>query len=606
VSENIPFERLRRLWWLVYLVGAVLTLRLVFLQVIRYEYFKVAAEKNRTQIIFQTAPRGQVIFRKDRIVATSQPSFSLIYLPGPYEREYFEKIAKDFSTLLDVDSKELMEKISYASAKNKTVRLAENLSMKSMFKFSELKSQYPGIDLIVETKRYYPYGKFASHLLGYMGKITKQEWEHNIEYELNYRMDSTIGRSGIEKTFEQYLRGRDGGLYLEVDAQGRLERVLESEPWRPGADMYLTLDFATQKAAEEGLENSKTQIGAVVAIDPRDGDVLALSSAPDFDPNMFVLTDIKKEEILQDFRDLPEYNLAISGVYAPGSPFKIITSAAALESGKINPNMTFFCPGYYDAGPRVFKCWEKKGHGKMNFMEGMTHSCDVYFYNVASRISPYLIEEYQRKFNLGVLTGIAISGEKSGNVFGPSERIKQRKHWFIGDSLNMAIGQGEVLVTPIQMAQLIASVANGGYFWRPNYVDKIVDVDNKVLFEKNVKLMNTLKLHDTTWKLLREALKSVVDNGTGIACKIKGLEVFGKTGTAQNPHGDDNAWFIAYAQRPGKTPEIAVAVLVQHGQHGSSSAAPIARKVIEAYYFDKEPKEETVLPVTRDLPKGML
>jgi penicillin-binding protein 2 len=310
--------------------------------------------------------------------------------------------------------------------------------------------------------------------------------------------------------------------------------------------------------------------------------LLAIASSPDFDPNMFVVFSDSRAEV-SPMKILPEYNLAVQGLYAPGSIFKIISASAILESGLISTKDTYFCPGYYNAGNRIFKCWDKKGHGKVDFLKALTNSCDVYFYNAGLKVGPALIEKYEREFRLGMKTGVPIPGEKEGYIFGPSRRAAQKSYWFIGDTLNLSIGQGELLVTPLQMAQLIASVPSEGLFWRPRYVDQITDPYGRVISQSKAELLEgSATLKPENWKILRAALKNVVDEGTGAQSKIKGLEVFGKTGTAQNPQGGDNAWFVAYAQQPGQKSEIAVAVLVQHGQHGASAATPIARDVIAA------------------------
>ncbi|MFA6584801.1 MAG: penicillin-binding protein 2 [Elusimicrobiaceae bacterium] len=582
---KVPRERLMHLWLITYLVSGAIAFRLVDIQLFRHKQFREAAERNRTQVINQAAPRGRIILRDGTIAATNKPSFSLIYLPGSgSDTAYVRKIAKDFSVLLGVPENDLFSSMQEADRSSRTVRLAENLSDKKMFALSELKSLYPGIELVVETRRAYPHGNLLSHLIGYMGRMNRGEW---LLYRRdNYRYDDRVGKLGIEKIFEKYLKGKDGGIYLEIDYRGRLANILEQHKWVPGSDIRLTVDYPAQQAAETGLRNSLTNKGAVVAINPKNGDILALASAPDFDPNAFV--DFSSSTSRQN---LPEFNYALQGQYAPASTFKIIAGAAALESGVIKPEDTFFCPGYYDTGSRRFKCWEAKGHGRVNFREGIIHSCDVYFYNAGVKMGASLIEKFERGFRLGMLTGIPLPGEKNGHIFGPMERAQQRSYWFIGDTLNLSIGQGELMVTPIQMAQVIAAVANRGSFWRPQFADQIVTTDGRVLFQKKVELLGKVNLKDTTWDLLWDALRGVITEGTGQAANNPALQIYGKTGTGQNPQGDENAWFVAFAAKPGEQPGIAVAVMVQHGKHGASAAAPIARQVIEAFYrMDKKPK----------------
>lgn len=584
------------LWLLVYIGSSLLALRLLDIQVIRHQYYKAAAERNRTQVIRQTAPRGRVFSKDGSVIATNRPAFSLIYLPGQIKDPvYLKRLAKDFSPRLGMPMQELLEMLQKSFERGTPVRLAENLSAKTMFVFSELKTLYPGVDLIVEAQRFYPFGSFASHIMGYIGQMDQKEWAQAGREGRSYRIDSRVGKTGIEKMFERELRGIDGGLYLEVDVRGRLKRILQNETWYPGSDAYLTLDAQVQKAAEEGLKSSLSKKGAVVALNPQNGEILALASVPDFDPNLFVSADEDRGGSL--LKSIPEFNLAVQGTFPPGSTFKIITSAALLETGRVSPQERFFCPGYYDAGNRVFKCWEKKGHGQMDFLSALAHSCDVYFYNAGIRTSSANIEKFEKAFRLGVPTGISLPGEKKGNLFGPADRARKRTYWFIGDTLNLAIGQGELLVTPIQMAQVASAVANRGTFWIPHYVDRIVSPEGQILLQKKPEIAGTVSLKPETWNLLREGLKRVVLEGTGQAAQIKGVDVFGKTGTAQNPNGEDHAWFVCFAEMPGQPSEIAVAVLVQYGKHGASSAAPVAKMVIEAALRGKMSREKIPAPV---------
>ncbi|MBU2529873.1 MAG: hypothetical protein KKD35_02440, partial [Elusimicrobia bacterium] len=362
--------------------------------------------------------------------------------------------------------------------------------------------------------------------------------------------------------------------------------ILEGKKSIRGSNIYLTMDSKVQAAAEEGLKATGSGSGAVVAIDPRNGAVLAFTSLPDYDLNAFV----KSAGDNKNLKNIKEFNYATQGTFPPASTFKIIVAAAALELEKINLKEEIMCPGYFDAGSRVFKCWKKEGHGLMDFYEGMTNSCDVYYYNLGIKTGPLNIERFAKKFRLGETTGIRMPNEKSGNVFGPSKRADKKSYWFIGDTLNLSIGQGEMLVTPIQMAQVIAAVANEGNFWQPYYIDKVVNLKGHETFSSKPNLLSSIDLKKSTWEHLREALRKVVLGGTGYSARVRGADVYGKTGTAQNPHGEDHAWFVAFAQIDGQPSEIAVCVLVEYGEHGSSAAAPIARRVIEAALRDKLPK----------------
>lgn len=581
-------DRLAMLWLLAAAAGAVLGLRLVHLQIIRNVEYELAAERNRSQLIYQTAPRGRFYDRNGVAVATSQPAFSLIYLPGKGRgKEGLSSLAGELASHLNQAPAELLATLEQAVREETALRLAENIPPKAMFKLSELKTVYPGVDLVVEARRYYPFGRFASHLIGYMGKMDTRSWKEL--KSRGYRADSRVGRMGLEQAFEAELRGRDGGIRMEVDAQGRLKRILERIPWETGSNVHLTLDAATQRAADEGLRRSHTGRGAVVAIDPRSGAIRALSSAPDFDPNAFLSTD--PEEFKAATQDVPEFNNAISGTYPPGSTFKIVTGVAGLNEGRFDTEESVFCPGYFELGKKIFLCWDHKGHKKISWFAALPQSCDVFFYKMGLKTGGAIIEKYARDFGLGAKTNIALKGEKAGNLFGPQARAARKAGWYDGDNLNLAIGQGELLVTPIQMAVMASAVANRGTVWRPHYTSRIEYAGGLPEYQQKPEKLGSVAIKDKVWSDLQLALALVVSSGTGRAAAIPGLEVRGKTGTSQNPHGADHAWFVAFANRPGEPSELAVAVLIEFGEHGSSAAAPVAREVIKAYYgiVDKKP-----------------
>lgn len=591
--ENIRVlhERLQALWVLVALGGALLGARLLQIQIIESESYRLAAERNRSQLIYQTAPRGRIYDRNGVAIASSRPAFSLIYLPSrASQRLDLKSLAVSLARELGKDPGELEETLQQALREGTALRLAENLPPQTMFRLSELKTIYPGVDLVVEARRYYPFGSLASHLIGYMGKMDQKSWRSF--KTKGYRADSRIGKTGLENIFEEELKGRDGGIRMEVDAQGRLKRILERIPWESGSNIYLTLDAAAQKAADEGLRASSTNKGAVVALDPRNGSILALASAPAFDPNAILSSN--PEVVKKILSEIVEFNHAISGTYPPGSTFKMLVGAAGLNENKVSVEDSVFCPGYFQLGNKVFLCWEHKGHKKVSWLSGLTNSCDVYFYTIGLRTTGALIERYAKLFGLGQETKVALRGERRGNSFGPQARGK--KGWYDGDTLNLSIGQGELLVTPIQMANVVAAIANHGTLWRPHYTDRIAYSDGRPEYRQKNEKMGEIHLKDKVWGDLEEAMRLVVSSGTGKAAAVAGLIVAGKTGTAQNPLGDDHAWFVAYAHRPGEASRVAVAVLVENGGHGSSAAAPIARDVIMAAYGLSRPSLPSAAP----------
>ncbi|MBI4679007.1 MAG: penicillin-binding protein 2 [Elusimicrobia bacterium] len=593
-------DRISLLWMAIYLCGAGLGARLVHLQVVQRAEYALAAERNRTQIIYQAAPRGRFYDRDGVVLATNEPAFSLIYLPPKGSTaQGLASLAEEIAKHLDADRKGLQEKLQQAMREETAVRLAENLPTRAMFRLSELKTLYPGIDLVVEARRRYPFGRFASHLLGYMGRMDQHSWG---QFKARgYRIDSRIGKMGLERVFEFELRGKDGGIVMEVDAQGRLKGILERIPWQPGSNIHLTLDAAVQKAADEGLRSSLTGRGAAAALDPRTGAILAMSSAPDFDPNDFLSSD--PDLVKRTAAELPEFNRAIAGAYAPGSAFKVVVGAAGLNEGRFTTSDAVYCPGHTEIGGRVFLCWEAKGHRTMTWFPGLTNSCDVYFYRMGLRTGGALIERYAGMFGLGAKTNVALKWEKKGNLFGP--RAKGARAWYDGDTANLAIGQGELLVTPMQMAVLAAAMASRGVVWRPHFTSRIEYTGGRPEYKQMPEQVGTVALKESTWRDLHEAMRLVVSSGTGRTAIIPGLEVYGKTGTSQNP-GKDHAWFVSFAARPGEVPSVAVAVLVENGEHGGSAAGPIARSMMMAAFGMADPQAKaSPLPAGMEVPHNL-
>lgn len=559
---------------------AGLGIRLLQVQVFQSEYYTKAAERNRSQLIRQTAPRGRIYDRSGEVVAENQAVFSLIYLPGKDRNPHVQEgLARDLAPLLRQDPEGLLKNLRKAVKEESAIRLAEKLSPKAMFKLSELRTIYPGVILIVEARRFYPQRAFAAHLLGHMGKMDEAGWARLKSQ--GYRVDSWIGRAGIEKLFERDLRGKDGGMRMEVDARGRLKRILENLPWKPGSNITLTLDAKLQRIAEEALRKSPSERGAVVALDPRNGDILVLASIPDFDPNWFLIPETEQAPVR--LKDLPTFNLAVQGSYPPGSTFKTVTSAAMLDTGKVRPQDRVFCPGHFELGSRVFLCWEPKGHKFKDFIGGITHSCDVYFYRMGLRAGGDVIERYERMFRIGQKTEIGLD-ESPGHAFGPLGRRAAGRSWYDGDTVNLSIGQGEILVTPMQMAVLTAAVANSGILWRPHFIQRIEYADGRPEYRRRPEELGRATLKPETWSLLHAGLENVVKEGTGARVAVPGLVIGGKTGTAQNPHGKDHAWFTAYAGRPGEEPSLALAVLGQYGGHGSEAAVPVAKAILQAAF----------------------
>ncbi|MDE2314224.1 MAG: penicillin-binding protein 2 [Elusimicrobia bacterium] len=580
-SSPRPLGRLDAVVVLFSAAVGVLFLRLFQLQILDRANLTAAAERNRTEMIYQTAPRGFVYDRNGVVLATNRPMFSLIYLPSHKGIRDLRPLSQELAAQLRRSPEDILASLEEATREDSVVRLAENLPPRVMFRLSELRPIYPGVDLVMEAERYYPLGDFASQLIGYVGRMDPRDWL-KLRSE-GYRIDSPVGRTGLEKVFESVLRGRDGAIRMEVDAQGRLKRQLDRMPWQSGDSLVLTVNAAVQEVAESELRRSISGRGAAVVLDPRNGAVLALASTPDFNLNELAASAPPSERPANP-ANLPEFDRAISGTYAPGSTFKIVVGAAGLNEGRFTVNDTVFCPGYFKLGRHLFWCYDHHGHGLMNWWTGLAHSCDVYFYEMGLRTGAALIERYAESFGLGRPTRIALPGESPGRLFGPKTFAAEHRPWYDGDTVNLSIGQGGLLVTPIQMAVLISAVANGGTLWRPHYIERIRYAEGGPDYVQQPEKMGEVDLKPSTWNDLHEALSLVVSSGTGRAVAIRGLDIRGKTGTAQNSAGRDHSWFVAYAARPGEAPSVAVAVLVENGGFGDVSALPIARDILKAAF----------------------
>ena len=444
----------------------------------------------------------------------------------------------------------------------------------------------PGLRLATESRRKAPFGSYASHLIGYTSELNSREYERLKDQ--GYRLGDFLGKGGLEKQYENLLRGSDGCEFVEVDAKGReqgnipdLERL---EPV-PGVNLYLTIDWRLQQLAESLFVDGMQ--GSAVAVDPRTGQILALVSSPNFNPDLFS-TGISSGnwERLANDPSFPLWDRAIRSVYPPGSTFKVFTAAAALDSGLIDEKKLLpkACHGSLRIGNRVFKCWKAGGHGSLNLHDAIVQSCDVYFYQLGQMLGVQGISDLCLKVGLGSETGIDLPQEVPGLVPTISwyEKRLGRGSWGGGVPANLSIGQGELLVTPLQLAVMYGAIGNNGRLFQPHLVLKTEDYQGELL-EKEKLISHQLGISSNTIAIIKQALAGVVNQpgGTGGSARIYGVEVAGKTGTAQNPHGDDHSWFVAFA--PKDDPVISVAVLVENAGHGSAVAAPLAGKLIRQY-----------------------
>jgi penicillin-binding protein 2 len=564
--------------------------QLWYLQVLEGGRFQEASDKNRIRIRPIAAPRGILFDRKGLPLVDNRPAFTLSLIPRELERDPAQRDATlgRLASLLQIPFAELQEAVTRVSPDSiLPVRVRRGLSMDDVVRVEEWKLELPGVIVEVEPQRAYPNNRFAAHLLGFVREANDEQLRQG-----RYRRGDMVGQSGLERLLDEFLRGKDGAERVEVDALGRQMRMIQSTEPDPGAQVVTTVDRRIQEAAEKAMEG---HAGAVVVMDPRNGDVLAMVSTPAFEIDRFTGT-IDRNAWLRVVQD-PEHpllNRTIQSQYAPGSVFKIVVAAAGLQEGSIAPTDRTNCTGDFRLGDWTFKDWKEGGHGSVDLLEAMRHSCNVYFYEKGLKIGGSVIARYATAFGLGSATRIDLPGERGGLI--PQPRLRRDRRvgggWHAGETVNMSIGQGKVLVTPMQVARFMSAVANGGVLWKPRLVQRIERRDKGVVWSDGGSVTGHVELSPMVWAFLRHSLWSVVnESGTGAGARIAGLDVAGKTGTAQMiaksraDKGQDHAWFASFA--PVRDPEAVVVVLVERGGKGGQVAAPIARRILNAIFMEK-------------------
>jgi len=558
------------------------------LQLVRHEEYRQLAEQNRVRLEVVRAPRGRIFDRKGRLLADNAPAFSIVYRPPEYGEATIDSLptlqAELLTKILGLPIPELNAVVKRAVRTGVSTAFRQDVEPLIVSQVEESRGDLPNVEVVVSPRRQYPLGLAGAHLLGYAGEINDAELEQR--KDKGYRIGDLIGRSGLERSYEEALRGKDGHQYVVVNALGRRVGTLSDIPPvapRPGEDLKLALDLDVQQALETAMAHVGR--GAAVAIDPNTGGILAMVSRPTFDPNEFAhgLSRARWQEFMSD-KTYPLLNRAIQSAYPPGSTYKVVTSLAGLEEQAIDPTTHFpvSCVGGYRFGGRWYKCWNHDGHGSLALTSALAQSCDVYYYQLGLRLGVDGLATWAEKIGLGARTGIDLPQERAGLI--PTTRWYDKRKgagkWTKGVTLNLAIGQGEDLVTPLQMAMIAATVASRGRVARPHVVEHIEDPASGEARNVSVPPKAALVLPTETWDALSTAMEQVVAGGTGGAARVPGVRVGGKTGTAQNPAGDDHALFICYA--PVEKPTIAIAVVVENGGHGGSTAAPIAQKGLAA------------------------
>jgi penicillin-binding protein 2 len=608
-------ESKRRILILSFVVAGIffmLLLRLWHLQILNADDYRNMSENNRLRFVPVAASRGAILDRNGAVLVSNQPSFSLAVVPQEVTNK--DELLDHLAKLLGLDRAEMNERWEKGKGRAKyyPIILASNISRDQVEIVEENHLRLQGVEIEMKPVREYASGILAAHLLGYIGEISEDELSTKGFEE--YNPGDYLGKNGIERSWEKELHGIDGGRQLEVDARGRVLRTISESYPTVGNSVVLTINAKLQKVTEDAFGD---QAGAAVAMDVNTGEVLAFVSKPGFDPALFsgkMPADIWKE-YLEDKRH-PLENKALTGQYPPGSTFKIITALAGLEDGKIDEKTTITCNGSYELGTSIFNCWNRHGHGVTNLKKALRESCDVYFYQLGERLGVDRIAAMAKRFMLGAPMGIGLAHEKGGMIPTAEWKMKRfAKRWFHGETLPVAIGQGYVLMTPIQLASMIATVANEGTVYRPFLVKRIIDADGKPLKEFKPELMGTTGISVDKFRLVKQGLFAVVNEpgGTGGAARLPDVHVAGKTGSSQvvklrdskqaTPYQyRDHALFVAFA--PYEKPEIAVAVVVEHGEHGGSAAGPIVGRMLRAWFDDKKPANKKPAALKNNGDKG--
>lgn len=587
-------RRLRVLFTTILIALFVLLARAWHLQVIQGEHFLRLSENNRLRSLRTKSLRGKMLDRYGQVLADNRAAFTLMAipedLPPPAQ-------LRPLLQALDVRAGAETWQPRQSAAAFKPVPIQRDVPRNRVAYFAEHRMDFPGLFLEVEPLRSYPYGTLGAHLLGYLGEINESQLQRTKSQ--GYYMGDLVGQYGLERAYESTLHGQHGFRQVEVDAFGREMQLIAARPPQPGMNLILTLDLHVQQLAERLLAE---HTGVIVALDPRNGQILALASRPGFDPNVFA-THLSAAEwtALTTNPKRPLNNRAVQGQYPPGSIFKIVMAIAGLQEGVITPQTTQFCPGHYVYGGHTFRDWKAGGHGSVNLRQALTQSCDVYFYHVGQELGIDRIAHHARAFGLGQTTGFAPEMEKSGLI--PSTQWKRQARgqpWYAGETLSVAIGQGYTLTTPLQAVNMVAALANGGTLYKPYVILRQEKADGTVLRETTPEVLHHLRLDPQHLNTVRQALWSVVNDprGTGKGARHDSIAIAGKTGTAQvvalpehngpRPRPEqiperyrDHAWFVAFA--PFEAPRLAVVVMIEHAGKGGSQFAAYAKDIIEAY-----------------------
>jgi len=573
-----------------------LVCRLFYLQIVQGDYYSKLSEDNCIRIQRINAFRGLIFDRNGELLVENRPSFDLAIIPK--DAKPISKTVETLSRYLQIPVDEITKTIKKNAVGYgfQPVVIKKDISRDALAVISAHRYNLPGVFIESDARRNYVYENRASHAIGYLGEINAKELEEG-KFLFKQRGDD-VGRQGVEKTYDQLLSGKPGGRIIQVNASGQMIKTLDIVKPEPAHNIFLTIDNQLQCQAEMMLQD---KTGAIVAMDPSSGEVLAMASSPGFNQNLFIGGIPHKEwnELISN-PDHPLTNKAITGEYPPASTYKIVTAMAGLEEKVIDIDTTTFCPGGYKFGNRVYRCWQERGHGTISVIQALAESCDVFFYNVGRRLGVDRLAWYAKKCGLGAPTGIDLDMESKGLI--PTSDWKKKRigiSWQAGENLSIAIGQGYDLVTPLQMATLISAVGNGGTLLKPQILKSVVASDGNITHTITPEARGKLPTSRETLSIIRQGLWEVVNKDYGTArgnVRDVKYDISGKTGTAEvvsssseterspskrSKEARTHAWFVGYA--PSNTPKIAVAIILEHGGHGASAAGPVAKQMILSY-----------------------
>jgi penicillin-binding protein 2 len=580
LSGTVTERKIKRIFVIVAIGFGIVALRLFYLQIINYTHYRTLSNENSLRLIPQRAPRGLITDRNGVVLATNRPTYTLFLVPADLKTHASTLVR--LSGILGVPVADLEKRVAerHRSRKFEPLRIQGHLPEDLIARIEENRARLPGVYIQMEPERYYPHGSFASHVLGYIGEISESELFRL--RDRGYRVADILGKKGVEKVYDPILRGELGGVQVEVNASGVQRRILAYRPPVQGHTVALTIDAKVQRLAEELLGE---QAGAVIVSNPRNGEVLAMASKPGFDPNLFVdgISYKDWDRLLKD-KLHPLQNRAIQGRYPPGSIFKIVTTVSSLEDERFDRDRTRLCRGIFWYKTWPYRCWLTSGHGWVNLSRAIIESCDIYFYQLGLDVKIDKLYRACRRFGLGSKTRVDLDSEDSGLVPNPKwKEATQHMPWFPGNTIQMSIGQGYLLTTPLQMMNVTCAMAMRNRVYQHHLLLRVLDQrTRRPRLERRRELLLDAGVSKEHLDVLRDALEKVVGSGagTGKRARIPGVRVAGKTGTSENPHGENHAWFTSWA--PVEDPQVAVIVMVENGGEGGVVAAPIAKRLMEA------------------------